>query len=419
MTLRLLSIPATLLHIQHPAYYLLLASLFPGTTFSHTDRGRFAISTDCFRQSRLVHTHLFSDGILDLNLLEPLKLTPEIIDAMEPPIVPDVQSEPDRIPTTKRYWKESNGQLCSICLESDHQARNCSHQLCLTCGAIDEHITRQCPVSLVCHSCGSRGHLSRHCPSSSRVAGSRCARCDSTIHLTLNCPSIWRAYDEESNDRPKRVLRACYYCGDTGDHFGDECHFEDRVYILSLLHFRIGQSPNEIVIRPDISNPIGLEGIPARVIGTLTGIATEGGMTTIGHMTLHQVTRSTTIDPVELTKLPTRDGPKPMKKRIGFPEEIRERTIRNPVLPLDLLAVLLDRRAFPLTRLALLVDRVDLNPSPVESVDPTREVTSNDPSDLAAHDPPRRLREPGDLSELMLLRFKTAQMNIKNFPMVR
>ncbi|KAI7938048.1 hypothetical protein MJO28_014968 [Puccinia striiformis f. sp. tritici] len=225
MTLRLLSIPATLLHIQHPAYYLLLASLFPGTTFSHTDRGRFAISTDCFRQSRLVHTHLFSDGILDLNLLEPLKLTPEIIDAMEPPIVPDVQSEPDRIPTTKRYWKESNGQLCSICLESDHQARNCSHQLCLTCGAIDEHITRQCPVSLVCHSCGSRGHLSRHCPSSSRVAGSRCARCDSTIHLTLNCPSIWRAYDEESNDRPKRVLRACYYCGDTGDHFGDECPF--------------------------------------------------------------------------------------------------------------------------------------------------------------------------------------------------
>jgi len=144
---------------------------------------------------------------------------------MEPLVEPELPNESDRIPTTKRYWKESNGHLCSICLEPDHQARDCSHQLCLTCGAIDEHTTRQCPVSLVCHSCGSRGHLSRHCPSSSRSNGVYCARCDSNSHLTLNCPSIWRAYDEEPNDKPKRVLRACYYCGDTGDHFGDECPF--------------------------------------------------------------------------------------------------------------------------------------------------------------------------------------------------
>ncbi|EFP87565.1 uncharacterized protein PGTG_13936 [Puccinia graminis f. sp. tritici CRL 75-36-700-3] len=144
---------------------------------------------------------------------------------MEPPIALDVPNESDRIPTTKRYWKESNGLLCSICLEPDHQARNCSHQLCLTCGAIDEHITRQCPVSLVCHSCGSRGHLARHCPSSSRASGTHCARCGSSIHLTLNCPSIWRDYEEEPNDKPKRVMRACYYCGNTGYHFGDECPF--------------------------------------------------------------------------------------------------------------------------------------------------------------------------------------------------
>ncbi|OAV94956.1 hypothetical protein PTTG_06938 [Puccinia triticina 1-1 BBBD Race 1] len=143
---------------------------------------------------------------------------------MEPTTAPEVPSETDHIPTTKRYWKESNGLLCSICLEPDHQARNCSHQLCLTCGAIDEHITRQCPVSLVCHSCGSRGHLARHCPSS-RTSGAHCARCDSTIHLTLNCPSIWRAYEEETNDKPQRIMRACYYCGNTGDHFGDECPF--------------------------------------------------------------------------------------------------------------------------------------------------------------------------------------------------
>lgn len=144
---------------------------------------------------------------------------------MDGPNPVDVQEEPARFTTTKRYWKEPNGILCSICHDPDHIAKNCNHQLCLTCGAIDEHSTRQCPVSLVCYGCGSRGHLSRHCPSSSRRSGAPCARCRSTIHLTLNCPSIWRCYDEEPNPKPKRVLKACYHCGDTGDHFGDECPF--------------------------------------------------------------------------------------------------------------------------------------------------------------------------------------------------
>ncbi|PLW27651.1 hypothetical protein PCASD_19144 [Puccinia coronata f. sp. avenae] len=173
-------------------------------------------SADCYPPGVVAHclpqTRLFDRDTLFSRIMEPI-------------VEPDLPNESDRIPTTKRYWKETNGHLCSICLEPDHQARDCSHQLCLTCGAIDEHITRQCPVSLVCHSCGSRGHLSRHCPSSSRRSGVHCARCDSTIHLTLNCPSIWRSYDEEPNDAPKRVLRACYYCGDTGDHFGDQCPF--------------------------------------------------------------------------------------------------------------------------------------------------------------------------------------------------
>ncbi|PLW28079.1 hypothetical protein PCANC_20777 [Puccinia coronata f. sp. avenae] len=131
------------------------------------------------------------------------------------------------IPCSLASWNPSSNLISQMnqIVSRQRSARDCSHQLCLTCGAIDEHITRQCPVSLVCHSCGSRGHLSRHCPSSSRRSGVHCARCDSTIHLTLNCPSIWRSYDEEPNDAPKRVLRACYYCGDTGDHFGDQCPF--------------------------------------------------------------------------------------------------------------------------------------------------------------------------------------------------
>ncbi|CAH7683498.1 expressed protein [Phakopsora pachyrhizi] len=127
--------------------------------------------------------------------------------------------------SSKRYWKDSNGISCFICQENTHQARDCDHQYCLTCGAIDEHSTRNCPVSLVCYACGSRGHLSRHCPSSSMASGKDCATCKSRLHLTMNCSSIWRRYQEETNRNPKLVMPACYNCGDTGDHFGDDCPF--------------------------------------------------------------------------------------------------------------------------------------------------------------------------------------------------
>ncbi|KAH9819160.1 hypothetical protein DFH28DRAFT_887066 [Melampsora americana] len=135
----------------------------------------------------------------------------------------------DSAPSTRRYWKEPTGITCTICHEPDHSAKNCEHDLCLTCGAIDEHLTRLCPVSLVCFACGSRGHLSRHCPSSaeSRILGKDCIRCGSINHLSLNCPSIWRCYEEIkiSNRKPKPLVPSCYNCGSNGDHFGDECPF--------------------------------------------------------------------------------------------------------------------------------------------------------------------------------------------------
>ncbi|EGG12784.1 uncharacterized protein MELLADRAFT_101315 [Melampsora larici-populina 98AG31] len=135
----------------------------------------------------------------------------------------------DSAPSARRYWKEPTGITCTICQEPDHSAKNCEHELCLTCGAIDEHITRLCPVSLVCFACGSRGHLSRHCPSSSetRILGKDCIKCGSTNHLSLNCPSIWRCYEEIKipNRKPKSLVPSCYNCGDNGDHFGDECPF--------------------------------------------------------------------------------------------------------------------------------------------------------------------------------------------------
>ncbi|KAI9615689.1 hypothetical protein KEM48_005567 [Puccinia striiformis f. sp. tritici PST-130] len=232
MTLRLLSIPATLLHVHID----LPASSKASSNPPRIDTASRLLPTTCFLISRhnifphrswsIRNFHGF-DGILDLNLLEPLKLTPEIIDAMEPRSYLTSRVNPTGSRQQNGIGKNPMGSYAQFVLNRIiKHGTVATSLLCLTCGAIDEHITRQCPVSLVCHSCGSRGHLSRHCPSSSRVAGSRCARCDSTIHLTLvKLPSIWRAYDEESNDRPKRVLRACYYCGDTGDHFGDECPF--------------------------------------------------------------------------------------------------------------------------------------------------------------------------------------------------
>ncbi|MBW0546069.1 hypothetical protein O181_085784 [Austropuccinia psidii MF-1] len=152
------------------------------------------------------------------------KPTPSNQAQLHLPLFEDLEDS-DRVKATSRYWKEPSGVSCSICLESDHLARDCNHQLCLTCGAIDEHPTRLCPVSLVCFACGSRGHLSRHCSSSINLSRIPCGHCRSVVHLTLNCPSIWRRYEEEPNRSPKSVLRACYNCGDNGHHFGDDCPF--------------------------------------------------------------------------------------------------------------------------------------------------------------------------------------------------
>lgn len=79
---------------------------------------------------------------------------------------------------------------------------------CFTCGVVDgDHEARNCPVSLICSACGSRGHFSRvgcahilipltntetcidrqdcHDSTAGRSAfGSRCATCSSSNHGT-------------------------------------------------------------------------------------------------------------------------------------------------------------------------------------------------------------------------------------------
>ncbi|KAL7415930.1 hypothetical protein BDY24DRAFT_250454 [Mrakia frigida] len=77
--------------------------------------------------------------------------------------------------------------VCNICKQRGHVQRECTMQICLTCGAVDEHTTRSCPVALVCFACGGRGHRSRECtaPRSQqrhRGGGPMCDRCGSDVH---------------------------------------------------------------------------------------------------------------------------------------------------------------------------------------------------------------------------------------------
>ncbi|UZJ51039.1 hypothetical protein CBS101457_000359 [Exobasidium rhododendri] len=163
---------------------------------------------------------------------------------------------------------------CPSCGEKGHDKKSCPHQLCLACGALDEHQTRECPKSLSCYRCGGQGHRAAACkmPRTSGPQGWKdCRRCGATSHVEANCPSHWRIYTyhtpdihkaercrlfkelgatsgtskgkrtfdyrseseseseeegETSTDPPKEwdaVVRWCYNCAAQGNHWGDNC----------------------------------------------------------------------------------------------------------------------------------------------------------------------------------------------------
>ncbi|BGP12324.1 hypothetical protein JCM10213v2_000237 [Rhodosporidiobolus nylandii] len=118
-------------------------------------------------------------------------------------------------PVTGRYYKEADlTKTCVLCGEHGHTSRDCTHQQCFICGAIDEHEARNCPVALDCDvASGSRSSY-----------GTRCSLCQSSNHMSANCPTLWRIYDTSGPKPPKRKpVLACANCGSTKDHFIDDC----------------------------------------------------------------------------------------------------------------------------------------------------------------------------------------------------
>lgn len=107
-----------------------------------------------------------------------------------------------------RYYQAAEAEerkalrSCEICGEKGHVKRECSHLLCASCGATDEHTTRDCPVGVSCFRCGQRGHRRNECTADlRRTYRSRdCRRCGSLNHNENACPTYWRIYayvDEE------------------------------------------------------------------------------------------------------------------------------------------------------------------------------------------------------------------------------
>ncbi|KAK9766589.1 hypothetical protein K7432_004247 [Basidiobolus ranarum] len=127
-----------------------------------------------------------------------------------------------------RYFMEPDsgkkGQVCYICKEPGHLARDCTVLKCFICGE-EGHTSRDCLfTSEICHNCNKRGHRARDCPEPRSFGVKECRRCESRNHHSEECPLIWRQYviakPNPAKIKPDRMF--CYNCGDYG-HLGNKC----------------------------------------------------------------------------------------------------------------------------------------------------------------------------------------------------
>lgn len=112
-----------------------------------------------------------------------------------------------------RYYEAEAGEerkrkgTCPVCGESGHDKNKCPYPQCLACGAVNEHSTRNCPLSTSCFRCGGVGHRSKDCPVP-RTLSSRsrlCERCGRPGHPETTCTTLWRIYTYRTDAEYERA----------------------------------------------------------------------------------------------------------------------------------------------------------------------------------------------------------------------
>ncbi|BFZ54453.1 hypothetical protein PYCC9005_001490 [Savitreella phatthalungensis] len=150
-------------------------------------------------------------------------------------------------------------QVCHNCKGRGHKSRNCPHQICRTCGALDSHATQRCPMTQRCYNCNRLGHVAGDCSERVRRQGDFCDSCGARTHLSSTCPQIWRLY-VPPNDVEFHVSGAkatwqkglslyCYNCADSG-HYGDDCPIPHRIRHLEPSAFCADNLPDPSLIKP-------------------------------------------------------------------------------------------------------------------------------------------------------------------------
>lgn len=140
---------------------------------------------------------------------------------------------------------DTSGPLCHNCKQAGHKKRDCPHQLCRSCGALDDHDTMRCPMTQRCYNCSRLGHVVSKCPEPHRQQGSFCRECGSRSHLERSCPQIWRLYlpsPQFKLDGEWEVEAWCYNCAAQG-HYGDDCSKPHRARLIEQSAFCQANQP--------------------------------------------------------------------------------------------------------------------------------------------------------------------------------